>query len=73
MTENMANRLKEARIKINANLQQFAQIVNISPNTITKYERGERQPSYEYLQLLAKKFNITLHKFALFYLTGHSN
>ena len=60
-SKDIANRLKETRAKINPNLTQFSQMVNIGSSTISNYESGRNQPSFEYLQILATQFNVNLH------------
>jgi len=61
MSETLADRLKEARKKINNNLKEFVQIEGISYGTLDNWERGTREPSFEYLQLLASKYGVNLH------------
>lgn len=59
MAESVADRLKEVR----GNMRQpaFAAQLGVDKNTVGRYERGERQPEFSYLQALAREFGVNLH------------
>lgn len=54
------SRLKEARDRKNLTQEQLANLVGLSTMTISRYERGERQPKSGDLQKLAEALGVTV-------------
>ena len=52
--------LKEIRIKRNLNQQKIAIDLNISRESISLYENGKRQPSFELLIEMSNYFNVSI-------------
>lgn len=61
------NRIKELRLENRINQSQLAEKVGVSTQTISKYERKEKNPSLKVLRQLALFFNVSID-----YLTGKS-
>lgn len=59
----LANRLKELRIKRKLSQEQLAELVNVSPKTISQYETGRIYPT-NYLDALA--FALDVEPYMLF-------
>lgn len=57
----IGKRLKEIRLKKQLSVQQLSQIVEIPERTLGGYERNERKPPYELLELLHGKFGVNLN------------
>lgn len=53
-------RLKELRIKRNISQLQLAMDLNISQNTVSRYENGVREADYNMLITLADYFNVSV-------------
>lgn len=60
MTKFLPKRLKELRKLENITLRQLSKIVNITQPTLSRYERGERNPKVEQITALAKHFNVSV-------------
>ena len=61
----MKNRIKELRQKNSLTLKELSQQLkntgfNISPDSLAKYERGDRNPKIEKWQKLADYFNVSV-------------
>lgn len=59
------NRLKELREKKGLTLKELSEAlkkddINISPDSLAKYERGERKPKYEKIISLAKFYDVSV-------------
>ena len=54
-----SRKLKEIRQSHNMTQKDAASLFNITPATLSHYERGQRTPSNEFLNLFAKTFNIS--------------
>lgn len=52
-------RIKELRSEMHKSLRDVAAELNISYSSLSKYERGEQQPSYETLMKMADYFDVT--------------
>ena len=52
-------RIKELRTEMHKSLRDVANDLNISYSSLSKYERGDQQPSYETLIRIANYFNVT--------------
>ena len=65
---NLAERLKEQRMKSGHNQTQLAQKLNLRSSAISKYEKGLTQPGIDTLITLAKIFGASLD-----YLVGVSD
>lgn len=61
-------RIKELRTEMHKSLRDVAAELNISYSSLSKYERGDQQPSYETLIRIANYFNVTTD-----YLMGITN
>ena len=61
-------RIKELRTEMHKSLRDVANDLNISYSSLSKYERGDQQPSYETLIRIANYFNVTTD-----YLIGITN
>lgn len=57
----MHNRLAIIRNSLNIAQIKFGDKLGIAPTTYVKYERGERKPSYEVLEILYKNYNVNLN------------
>jgi transcriptional regulator with XRE-family HTH domain len=62
---NFSDRLKTLRLRDELSQQQLADELKISKSSISMYERGEREPSFEILETFADFFNVDMN-----YLTG---
>ena len=51
-------RIKELRTQMHKSLRDVASELNISYSSLSKYERGVQQPSYETLMKMADYFNV---------------
>lgn len=60
MTDFLPKRLKELRKSENVTLRQLSKIVGITQPTLSRYERGERNPKIEQMSALAKHFNVSV-------------
>lgn len=64
MSDKALNRLRELRKKRGLSIRQLSEEIekkgypSISPDAISKYERGERVPKYEKLKILADFFGV---------------
>lgn len=61
----MQNRIKELRLKYNLTLKELSQQLknigfNISPDSLAKYERGDRNPKIEKWQEIAFFFGVSV-------------
>ncbi|TFJ93153.1 XRE family transcriptional regulator [Lentibacillus salicampi] len=64
----LGKRISYLRKKENLKQEELAQKVNVSKSSIGMYERGERNPDYETLQVLADFFQVSRA-----YLLGDTN
>lgn len=55
---NFAERLKELRKMKGLYQGDIADILGVTRQAVSQYERGEREPSYEVLEILADYFNV---------------
>lgn len=53
-------RLKEIRTKRKISQVRLAMDLNMAQNTISRYERGQREADYETLVLFADYFNVSV-------------
>lgn len=53
----IGNRLKIVRGDMNQ--YEFAEALSVHPNTVARYERGERLPDAEYLERVYKRFSVS--------------
>ena len=63
-----AMRLKKLRERKRLNQTELANLLKVSNGSISKWERGDRQPDYETLENIADTFNVTID-----YLLGRSD
>ena len=61
-------RLKKLREQKRLNQTELANLLKVSNGSISKWERGDRQPDYETLENIADTFNVTID-----YLLGRSD
>lgn len=61
-------RLKSLREESGLSQSELAKLVQISKSSINMYERGEREPKFETLEILADYFNVDMN-----YLLGTSD
>ncbi len=59
MIQNLADRLKESRLKLSMSQKSVANMLNVSPSLISAYESGERTPSVEMLLSLSYLYRCT--------------
>ena len=65
---NIGRTIKELRQKNNITQSQLADILNVSPSSITMYENGRRLPDITTIIHIAKYFNVSVD-----YLIGNSD
>ena len=53
-------RIKELREKKNITQLKLAVDLNLNQNTLSRYETGEREPSYDVLIKIADYFNVSI-------------
>ncbi len=53
-------RLKELRKECGITQKEFAGYFNLTESMISLYESGKRQPSYDVLKAISKRFNISI-------------
>ena len=56
-------KLKASRIKCEKTQKDLADYLNISPQSVSKWEKGEALPSIEYLPKIAKFYNCDINSF----------
>jgi transcriptional regulator with XRE-family HTH domain len=52
-------KLRELRKSFGETQAEIARMLNVSDNTITKWELGQREPSFRNLKMLATHFNVS--------------
>jgi len=57
----MQNRLKQIRVAINLQQGEFADKLGIHQQQLSKYERGENKPSYDFFIKLGEIFNVNIN------------
>ena len=57
---NFSNILRLLRSERDMSQQELADSLGISKSSVNMYERGERQPNFETLELIADYFNVDL-------------
>jgi transcriptional regulator with XRE-family HTH domain len=68
MSQIMAKRLEQERIRSDLTQEMVANKIGIARSTYANYEAGKREPDFENIKKLAMLFNVSID-----YLTGHSN
>ena len=68
LKKNFSARVKNLRIANNITQKQLSDIINMSENTISMIENGNRAASIEVMFLLADYFNVSID-----YLTGRTD
>lgn len=56
----IGDKIAEQRKKLGLNQEELAKALDISQKSISKYERGDRRPSYEVLLAMASLFNVSV-------------
>ena len=56
-----AERLKDLRLSKNYTRKELSHLIGISESSINMYERGEREPGFETLELIADFFNVDMN------------
>lgn len=64
----IGQRLRKLRLAHKLTQEEMARLFFITRSSIANYERGIRQPSYEFLRLVADHFQIDIH-----YLLGNTD
>lgn len=59
MRPTIGTRLRELRQKRKLRLEQVAEIIGVNKSTVSSYENGGRQPSYDILVSLARLFRVS--------------
>ena len=57
---NFASRLKELRVERNLTQGEFASAFEVTPNTVSIWERGVRKPEFHMLESIALFFDVSL-------------
>jgi len=57
---NFSERLKQLRLKRKLSQQELADRLGIANSTVSMYERGERKPDLEMLELIGDFFNVDI-------------
>lgn len=57
----LGKKISDLRNQKHLKQDEFAEIMEVSQNTLSYYERGIRKPDAEFLYSLHEKFNIDLH------------
>lgn len=60
--------LKALRMKHKLTQKELSHILGVSESTVGMYERGQREPDFEMLEMIADYFNVDMD-----YLTGRSS
>jgi transcriptional regulator with XRE-family HTH domain len=68
MITSIATRLKELRLNKRLRQDQVADLIGVTKSTMSAYENGMRQPSYDVLVSLARLYHVSAD-----YLLGLSN
>ena len=55
----LGDRIKEARLRVGLTQQQLGEIIGVRKQTITGYEKGEREPDAIKLNKIAQVLNVT--------------
>ncbi len=58
---NFAERLRELRIQRGFSQVELAKKLGLSNSTISMYERGEREPDFDTLDLIGDFFNVDVN------------
>ena len=53
--------IKKYREKTNLSVKELSELIKCSEGTIKRYERGDRTPTLEYLQLISKVLNVDIN------------
>ena len=64
----LQNRIKEERIKLGLNQEEFGKMINVSKQAVSGWENGYRTPDVETLEKLAELLNCSVD-----YLIGRTN
>lgn len=57
---NLGNRIYENRKKLNLSQEEFAEKLNVTPQTVSKWENGRATPQIEKLEMIADIFGISI-------------
>ena len=57
--QNIGKRIKEIRMENGLSQQHFGQLLSVSQDTISLWEKGKSVPTTEFLIAIAKKFNVS--------------
>ena len=56
----IGNRIKELRIENSLSQQRFGELLSVSQDTISLWEKGKSIPTTEYLIAIAKQFDVSV-------------
>lgn len=59
---NIGKRIRTARQKVGMSQEELAQLIGVTKSTISKYEKGAREPRYDQLQRIADTLNVPIHE-----------
>ncbi len=60
MGNRFGERLRQLRIEIKMTQKEFAELVGLTPSSISAYEKGNRVPDLDIAQKIAEKTNVSL-------------
>lgn len=61
MEEKLENRIQKVRKHFKLSQEEISAQIGISYRAYSSYERGDRKPSYEFLELFFNIFNVNLN------------
>lgn len=59
---NIGKRIKSARQKVGMSQEELAQTIGVTKSTISKYEKGAREPRYDQLQRIAAALGVPVQE-----------
>lgn len=59
-TIKIANRIKEIRIENGLSQERFGEILSVSQDTVSLWEKGKSVPTAEYLIAMATQFDVSV-------------
>lgn len=57
---NIGKRIKEIRVESGLSQERFGDILSVSQDTISLWEKGKSAPTAEYLIAIAKQFDVSV-------------
>ena len=59
-TKKIGNRIKEIRIEHNFSQQKMGEVLSVSQDTVSLWEKGKSVPTAEFLIAIAEKFEVSV-------------